>query len=348
MAMSTLAAPACNFEFATVEEVSTLSLTLQQLHGSVRAGHSAITAAWRGPVSLFGATADTAAIGSGVAAWAVSAVGTAQLLAIEAAELCDFADVYMAQVELASREAAESEGSLNHSRRGLLRTPLVSLIERLESLSRRLAAHVPRLKAARAAFDAPSASSPAPSQEACVTSGVAVPSPEEAGHGCAELPITILCDRAAVSYRKGDVWRKPQCKSKPAAHGFFSSARFLEGPLNRKAVARRLVDMRVTLRSDAKDFVTGTHYAALGLLGYPMTFDSDSCPASGHDGVGDIAADVHEDDNSVKAQVVAHERAVQHMIPFVPFTPAPTATALGLAPAAASHRRVSDDSTGLS
>mmetsp|Transcript_127188 Transcript_127188/g.231099 ORF Transcript_127188/g.231099 Transcript_127188/m.231099 type:complete len:266 (-) Transcript_127188:153-950(-) len=115
---------------------------LQQQHESVAASHRALTAAWQGPLSLFGATAEARAVEQGVPPWAVAAVHTAQDLVDEAAELGDLTDVYNVQLVMAVREG-----------HGLLRAPLQGLIEYLDDLSMRLTAHVPAMILARMAFD---------------------------------------------------------------------------------------------------------------------------------------------------------------------------------------------------
>ncbi|CAE8731429.1 unnamed protein product, partial [Polarella glacialis] len=83
----------------SLEEFQYLRVVLVEAKVCAHAGHRAVTAAWRGPLSLFGQREEAAAAERGVPAWAAAAACAARGLADEAAELQDLADVYEAQLE---------------------------------------------------------------------------------------------------------------------------------------------------------------------------------------------------------------------------------------------------------
>jgi len=115
---------------------------LREAHESVKAGHVALTASWRGPLSLFSNRAEKEAVGRGVPVWAVLTVRKAQRLVDKASEMGDLADVYDAQFDLARRKGT-----------GVTKDPVFELAERMDSLGQRLTLHVPALVLARQAFD---------------------------------------------------------------------------------------------------------------------------------------------------------------------------------------------------
>eukprot|EP00933_Yihiella_yeosuensis_P083560 TRINITY_DN97803_c0_g1_i2.p1 TRINITY_DN97803_c0_g1~~TRINITY_DN97803_c0_g1_i2.p1 ORF type:complete len:287 (+),score=75.81 TRINITY_DN97803_c0_g1_i2:72-932(+) len=123
------------------EELRLLLSRLCEAKTSAEAGHHAVTAAWRGPLSLFGKAAEAAANAGGVPKWACSVARSSRELVDEAAELEDLADVYKAQLELAIRE----KKSLRHS-------PICRLESLLDSLSNQLTLQVPALILAHEAF----------------------------------------------------------------------------------------------------------------------------------------------------------------------------------------------------
>lgn len=129
------------------EEICHFRQALVGSHGSVERSHSALTAAWGRPLSLFGQREEEEALARGVCPRAVAAVRQAQALVEEAAELGDYADVYESQLELAASGRAPGQCC------SLLRAPPYELVARLRDLERRLTAHVPRLALARMAFD---------------------------------------------------------------------------------------------------------------------------------------------------------------------------------------------------
>ncbi|CAE8590955.1 unnamed protein product, partial [Polarella glacialis] len=127
----------------SLEEFQYLRVVLVEAKVCAHAGHRAVTAAWRGPLSLFGQREEAAAAERGVPAWAAAAACAARGLADEAAELQDLADVYEAQLMLAARVG-----------RSLRRAPVRQLEAQLERLSLDLTTQVPSVILAREAFDA--------------------------------------------------------------------------------------------------------------------------------------------------------------------------------------------------
>jgi len=142
-----------------------------------------------------------------VPSWAISCVVDGRRLVDEAAELDDLVDVYDAQIQVAERDAC-----------GVLRDPVYALAGQLEGLASRLTAHVPRLIAARDAFDEPrgaevgAATAPAEAGSAAEECGAAA---EECG-AAAELPIAILRSRG----RLGEVWHSASSASQFYAEPF--------------------------------------------------------------------------------------------------------------------------------
>ncbi|CAE8618475.1 unnamed protein product, partial [Polarella glacialis] len=107
-----------------------LRRVLRRAHGAVDDEHRVATATWRSPLSLF--SAPPSAASSSVPGWAVATVVKAQRLVDRAAGLGDLTDVYEAQILTAKREG-----------RGLARSAMISLLERLDELADELRAHQP-------------------------------------------------------------------------------------------------------------------------------------------------------------------------------------------------------------
>mmetsp|Transcript_128307 Transcript_128307/g.256261 ORF Transcript_128307/g.256261 Transcript_128307/m.256261 type:complete len:275 (-) Transcript_128307:23-847(-) len=179
------------------EELCWLRSNLRQAHNSLDAGHSALTAAWRGPLSLFSSRDESAAIERGVPKWAASVVRGARGLVDEAAGLGDLADVYEAQLRLAEQGDSQST-------RGVLRAPVLELSARIEGLAQRSTEAVPAVVLSRDAFDGGGGSGGESKALLQVWKFLEPPSPiakEEM-----ELPLGILRDRG----RLGEFWRSAE------------------------------------------------------------------------------------------------------------------------------------------
>eukprot|EP00929_Paragymnodinium_shiwhaense_P052125 TRINITY_DN26129_c0_g2_i1.p1 TRINITY_DN26129_c0_g2~~TRINITY_DN26129_c0_g2_i1.p1 ORF type:complete len:386 (-),score=56.35 TRINITY_DN26129_c0_g2_i1:27-1106(-) len=128
-----------------------LCAALQRARSRLDGAHRSATEVWQSPLSLFSAAAEARASRRGVPLWAVFIVRDAKALAEEAVRLRDLGETYEAQILTALRDGREVH-----------REHLLQLFERLSNLTSRMYTHMPRLKAARAAFDAPEQ---APQQE---------------------------------------------------------------------------------------------------------------------------------------------------------------------------------------
>jgi len=155
---------------------------------AVGASHRAVTAAWRGPLSLFEERDARKAFSNGVPAWAVACICKARRLVDSSAELGDLGDVYDAQLQLAERDG-----------RGIIRAPVLALVAELDVLTLQLGGHEPFVLAAREAFDKPVA----PLQDDTPSEGMERALAELANSVHTELPISILRDRG----RLGEIWR---------------------------------------------------------------------------------------------------------------------------------------------
>ena len=116
------------------EELEHLRKNLGESCTSACAAHSAITAAWGQPLSLFRAE------GNQLGAPWLEILQTAQALVEKAAELEDLADVYDAQLQLAIAQ-----------QRSLRRSPLLLLERKLDELSLVLTSQIPAVVFAKEA-----------------------------------------------------------------------------------------------------------------------------------------------------------------------------------------------------
>lgn len=176
-----------NEELVGFEDLPQLREVLRKVQESVDSGHSSLTTVWGTPLSLFSKADETSAEEQGVPAWAVASIRMGQRLVDEAAELRDMTDVYEAQLLVAERE--DNKG------RGVLRSPVLTLIGCLEELAPRFAAQVSCLILARDAFDRPA---DAPGDDPTVRfHSSALPA-----EWYKDLPIKILRGRG----RLGELW----------------------------------------------------------------------------------------------------------------------------------------------
>lgn len=178
-------------------EIQELQRTLQEVHDDFNKQHAALINVWRSPLSLFSEADVEAAEAKGVPLWAAPCALKAQRLIQEGVELCDFAEVYLTQINIAK-----------NGRTGLVKKPVQTLIARLEELAHRIQLHVPYLKVARRAFDEPSSSSEdkpltgLPSRS--VSSMFVSSSPSSSlSRQQSDLPIAILKDRGLL----GKFWQ---------------------------------------------------------------------------------------------------------------------------------------------
>lgn len=156
-----------------------LRRVLRRTHDLVDQEHRALTATWRGPLSLFDERAERAAAGKGVPAWAIATASKARRLVDESSCLEDLTNVYEAQIVTAKKEGRE-----------LRRDPLSDLLERLDRLAARLQTQRPYLQAAREAFDSANRAAAAgtvlaPSSQPAPGGGLEGPG---AGHAAEEEP----------------------------------------------------------------------------------------------------------------------------------------------------------------
>lgn len=175
------------------EELCSLRSNLRQAQNSLDAGHGALTAAWRGPLSLFGSRDESAAIERGVPKWATSVALGARGLVDEAAGLGDLADVYEAQLRLAEQGDSQSN-------RGVLRDPVLDLSERIEDLAQRSTEAVPAVVLSRDAFDS------GDQVRASEYVWRFLESPSPIARKRVELPLGILQDRGVL----GEFWRSAE------------------------------------------------------------------------------------------------------------------------------------------
>eukprot|EP00927_Polykrikos_kofoidii_P066989 TRINITY_DN62539_c0_g1_i1.p1 TRINITY_DN62539_c0_g1~~TRINITY_DN62539_c0_g1_i1.p1 ORF type:complete len:272 (+),score=44.11 TRINITY_DN62539_c0_g1_i1:59-817(+) len=180
-------------ELACEDELPNLRRCLLEAHASTEAGHRALTASWRDPLSLCGAQQETSARDRGVPDWAIEAVTFARRLVDDAAELVDLADVYNAQILFAEKEGAKGKG--------LMREPVLELICRLENLECQLTAHVSRIIQAREAFDS---ETPSRVEEPLAQSLKESLHPVVQGPA-REMPIGILRDRGRLGEVYGSI-----------------------------------------------------------------------------------------------------------------------------------------------
>lgn len=257
-----------DLELASAEELPRLQQALREVRRDVDASHRALTQAWGEPLALFGAEAAAAAEARGVPRWALARVWEAQGLVERAVELGDLADMYEAQLDIvANADCGE---------RGVLKSPVCMLIERLDDLAQRLKVHVHVLEAARNAFASP---------KSLATEGAAASSFSHCNvRAEPELPISIVRDQ----HRPGLVWNRQAKvlhrllrKDSGTAHAEDDDP-FLLMPLhNELDDIADIVNVDVqgqptkqsTIHSDASSFVFGTRHATLGLLGFPVTLE---------------------------------------------------------------------------
>lgn len=119
-----------------------LQRALQRARQQVAREHRACSGAWHVSLSHFNERDEQQARDRGIPAWAVIVVAKAQVLVEEAVCIYDLLDVYETQVQVAKRDGV-----------GLMRGPLLQILEMCEVLAQRLHAFVSPLEAARAAFD---------------------------------------------------------------------------------------------------------------------------------------------------------------------------------------------------
>ncbi|CAJ1419169.1 unnamed protein product [Effrenium voratum] len=123
------------------EEFSLLRKNLAEAYTSLCAAHSAITSAWGQPLSLFKRAARDAEV-------ALEVVEGAKRLVERAAALEDLADVYDAQLQLATGAGAGA-GATRCVRRG----PVQALEAELEELSLKLSGRIAALVRAKEALE---------------------------------------------------------------------------------------------------------------------------------------------------------------------------------------------------
>eukprot|EP00928_Gymnodinium_smaydae_P058123 TRINITY_DN41342_c0_g1_i1.p1 TRINITY_DN41342_c0_g1~~TRINITY_DN41342_c0_g1_i1.p1 ORF type:complete len:266 (+),score=37.55 TRINITY_DN41342_c0_g1_i1:75-872(+) len=189
-------------ELANEDELHQLRQALEGAHASVSAGHTALTAAWRSPLSLFREQDETNAVRVGVPLAAIAAVRKAQRLVDKASEFEDLAEVYDMQLKIAEDDW-----------RCVVRAPVLALICYLESLSVDITRHVQAVILARDAFDAPGAEGacselpPTECADQVVDSSAHLASSQDYDDAglkseSDELPISILRGRS----RLGELW----------------------------------------------------------------------------------------------------------------------------------------------
>lgn len=173
------------------EALAELWALLQAARAPLGAAHRDLTDAWAaGPLSLFEAADRLVAMQRGVPEWALACVDVTQRLLEEVAEIGDKADVYEAQLGLAT-----------HSGQSVMRDPVRDITDRLTYLTERLQLHVPFMRLARAAFEDPEGAGTtghaAAADQFLLHAALVVPAPAE------ELPDRIFRERGEL----GKVWR---------------------------------------------------------------------------------------------------------------------------------------------
>jgi len=132
-------------------EADSLIEALERANGAVHAERVLLTDVLKQPISLFNLSADAEAqaLQRGVPGWAYGTLRIAQRLITEACRLEDWKDTCAAQIRAAKR-----------SNNQVKRAPLLELLESLDTLAGRLHDHLPAVRVAREALDAPSRGTP--------------------------------------------------------------------------------------------------------------------------------------------------------------------------------------------